>query len=219
MPARPNLPSLLPLLALFCAQCGWAEIVIEGQVALPEVRPPAVSARYQQISGQIAAPEPPAAIVYLEGSFPSHPGSDAALAQVAQKGYQFSPGLLPIRNGEQVAFPNLDDDYHHVFSYSKTKSFDLGRYKMGEEAPKVTFDAAGTVIVGCEIHDHMRGTILVLDTPYFTKTVETGTYRLVIPEPLNGSFLLKAWVNDRKVYQQNVELHDGAVLKVDFPGS
>ncbi len=209
----------LLLLLIGYAHAGLAGVVIEGHVTLPEFHPSVVTARYQQISGQIAAPEPPAAIVYLEGSFPAQAGADRAPAQVTQKGYQFAPGLLAIRNGDQVAFPNLDDDYHHVFSYSKAKSFDLGRYKMGEEAPKITFDTAGTITVGCEIHDHMRGTILVLDTPYFTKTLGAGVYRLVIPEALSGSFLLKAWVNDRKVYEQNVELHDGAVLRVDFPGN
>ena len=218
MPARPNRLSLLPLLALLFAQSAWAGIVIEGKVALPEARPPAVAARYQQTSDETATPEPPAAIVFLEGSFSVGAKGKPGPTPLAQKGYQFAPGLLAIRIGDEVEFPNLDDDYHHVFSYSKTKSFDLGRYRMGEAAPKIVFDAAGAVIVGCEIHDHMRGTILVLETPYFVKSSATGSYRLEIPDNLDGNFILKAWISDRKVYQQPVKLHDGATLTVNFPG-
>jgi plastocyanin len=30
--------------------------------------------------------------------------------------------------GTKVEFPNYDDTYHNIFSYSKPKRFDLGRY-------------------------------------------------------------------------------------------
>ena len=42
------------------------------------------------------------------------------------------PGLLAVRKGTRVEFPNRDDFYHNVFSYSKAKRFDLGRYPTGE---------------------------------------------------------------------------------------
>ncbi len=219
MPYKVLPKSVAYLLALLSAQTGWAGIVIDGNVSVPAARPPAISARYQQIAGQIAAPEPATAIVFLEQSDAGSNKKRSDPLSLQQKGYQFAPGLLAIQAGDIVEFPNQDDDYHHVFSYSKTKSFDLGRYRMGETPPKVTFDAPGTVIVGCEIHDHMRGTILVLNTPYFTKTTPAGDYRLEIPEPLSGTFVLKAWISDRKVFEQNIELSDGASLKVDFAGN
>ena len=40
--------------------------------------------------------------------------------------------LLPIRVGTRVEFPNLDDTYHNIFSYSPAKRFDLGRYRSDE---------------------------------------------------------------------------------------
>ena len=82
-----------------------------------------------------------------------------------------------------VEFPNLDDMYHNVFSYSKTKRFDLGRYRKDEKPGSVLFDKPGTVTVHCEIHDRMRGTVLVLETPYFVKTDAQGHYRLNICRP------------------------------------
>jgi plastocyanin len=202
--------------ALLCvAASARADIVIEGQVALPPARAAAVNLRYQQISGEVAAPDAPAAIVYLEGAGAG--GAKPEPGTVAQKGYQFSPGLMAVEAGAQITFANQDDDYHHVFSYSKTKSFDLGRYRKDEAAPVVTFETPGTVTVGCEIHDHMRGTILVLESHYFVKTAADGSYRLVLPDSVAGKFTLKAWLNDRKVFGQPVDLVAGATVKADFP--
>ena len=132
-----------------------------------------------------------------------------------QRRYQFAPGLLPVQTGTAVEFPNLDDGYHNVFSYSKPKRLDLGRYRKGEKAPFVVFDRPGVVKLFCEIHEHMRGTILVLDTPFFVKTDPVGKYRLDhLPA---GKFTLKAWLDEKEVRTHMVELSDGAVLRVDFP--
>lgn len=193
-----------------------ADIVIEGRVALPEARAAAVNLRYQQIAGEVAPPDAPSAIVFIEGAAAAD--SKPAPGAVAQKGYQFSPGLIAVQAGAEVTFPNQDADYHHVFSYSKTKSFDLGRFRKDEESPAVVFDTPGTVLVGCEIHDHMRGTIVVLDTPWFTKTAADGSYRLVLPDAAAGKVTLKAWLSDRKIHVQPLTLVAGAVLKADFAG-
>ena len=108
--------------------------------------------------------------------------------------------------------------YHNVFSYSKTKRFDLGRYRKDEKPGSVLFDKPGTVTVHCDIHDRMRGTVLVLETPFFVKTDSQGHYRLEhLPV---GSYSLKAWVTERDIREHPVELKNGAgVLHVDFPES
>ena len=160
----------------------------------------------------VGPPEPPAAIVYLEGDVPP---PQVRRFEMAQRQYQFAPGLLAVPRGSVVTFPNQDDEYHSVFSYSKAKRFDLGRYRKDEDAAEVTLDQAGVVKLYCEIHDHMRGTILVLDTPYFTKTDVDGRYRLEGLPP--GRHRLKAWIADDVVLEQPVDLRDGATLVVDFP--
>jgi len=194
-----------------------ASAAVEGTVALPAAAAePVAKARYPvAASYAVGRPVPPAAIVCLEGAFaePARAGA-ARHAQVAQDHYQFAPGLLAVRRGTIVSFPNLDDEYHSVFSYSKAKRFDLGRYHKDETPAELTFDQAGLVKLYCEIHDHMRGAILVLDTPYFTKTDSTGSYRLEnLPA---GSYVLKAWMEDGAPLERPVELRDGATLRVDF---
>jgi hypothetical protein len=136
-------------------------------------------------------------------------------AWMTQLAYQFAPGLLPVEKGTVVAFPNLDDEYHNAFSDSAPKRFDLGRYKKDEKQPELRFDQPGLVKIFCDIHDHMRGEILVLDTPYFQKTGPDGRYRLEgLPA---GHHVLKAWVQEQMVWERAVDLQDGATLRIDFP--
>jgi plastocyanin len=89
----------------------------------------------------------------------------------------FVPSVLPIVVGTTVDFPNHDEIYHNVFSYSKAKRFDLGRYA-SEETRSVRFDKPGVVRVFCEIHSFMRAAIIVLPTTHYTIVDESGTFEL-----------------------------------------
>ncbi len=61
----------------------------------------------------------------------------------------------------------------------------------------------------------MRGIILVLDTPYFTTAGTNGNFRLEnLPA---GKYTLKAWLDEKHVREQPVELHDGDNLHINFP--
>jgi plastocyanin len=209
----------LPL--AFCILMGstriiLAQAVIEGRVALPKSHsPPVVNKRYEIVTkGGVLGTDPPLAVVYLEGSF-SKPASLPA-KQVIQKELTFVPALLPIQVGTRVEFPNLDDDYHNIFSYSPAKRFDLGRYRPDEKpVPSQVFDAAGLVTLRCDIHEHMRALVLVLATPHFATTDTEGRYRLTgLPA---GRYTLKAWIDSRTTREHPVDLKSGSTLRVDFP--
>ena len=193
----------------------WAGAVIQGSVRLPKAPPPISAAKYQnKIVGEVGRPDPPMAVIYLEGNFSV--STNRPRVRMEQHRFQFGPGILPIQKGTLVDFPNLDDVYHNVFSYSKSKRFDLGRYRKDEQPPALVFDKAGVVKLYCEIHQHMRGTILVLETPHFVKTDPTGKYRLEnLPA---GRFTLKAWVDEKRIWEHPVDLKEGETLQIDFPG-
>ena len=198
-----------------CVATRASAAVLEGTVAVPADSGVSVKARYPVAATyEVGEADPPAAIVFVEGSFPTPP-ADGASAEVAQLQYQFAPGLLAIRRGTVVRFPNRDDEYHSVFSYSKVKRFDLGRYHKEETPAEMVFDQAGVVKLYCEIHDHMRGTILVLDTPYFAKTDAAGRYRIEgVPA---GDVVVKAWLGDDAVRERRVTIGADARATVDFP--
>jgi plastocyanin len=207
---------LLAALMLFSAWPACGQAAVQGKVNLPKpemstVPPP----HYAGQMGEIAPPDPPTAVVYLEGQFPVSATNQPAVTNlVLQQGMQFRPALLPVRVGTPVIFPNEDDFYHNVFSYSKPKRFDLGRYRKTDKPGLQVFDKPGVVKLYCDIHHHMRGIILVLETPYFIRTQTNGTYRLEdLPA---GKYLLKAWVDEKRTWEKPVQLEAGQTLHVDF---
>lgn len=189
------------------------QCAVEGRVPMPRgAAAPQPASRYQIRAGTIVPAPPPVAVVYLEGKFSNPPPSRPAV--LGQKGYQFDHAVLPVQAGTRIEFPNLDADYHNVFSYSRIKRFDLGRYLKGETPPALQFDKPGVVRLFCEIHEHMRGTILVLDTPHFTLSSPEGAYRLGgLPA---GNYVLKAWLDEKETLEKPVTLKPGETLRVDF---
>jgi plastocyanin len=192
------------------------QATIEGQVELPKSHfAPVANVRYEIVSkAGVLATDPPRAVVYLQGEFPKP--TALPTKQVAQKDFAFAPALLSVEVGTKVEFPNLDDTYHNIFSYSPAKRFDLGRYPPGEKpVPSQIFDRPGLVTLRCDIHEHMRGLILVLDSPYFTITDAAGHYRLTnLPA---GHFVVKAWVDSKTTRERPVDLKSGVVRHVDVP--
>ena len=77
-----------------------------------------------------------------------------------------------------------------MFSLSKAKRFDLGRYPR-DQVRSVRFDRPGVVRVFCDIHSHMSAFILVFAHPYFDVTEPDGSYR--IDRVPAGSYSLVAW--------------------------
>ncbi|HEY0790803.1 MAG TPA: carboxypeptidase regulatory-like domain-containing protein [Chthoniobacterales bacterium] len=193
-----------------------AETAVEGRVELSKAQPAAVmNKRYEVVTkGGVVATSPPLAVVYLEGPFPKV--TPPPTQQVAQKDLTFVPLLLPVQVGTKVEFPNLDDTYHNIFSFSPAKRFDLGRYRPEERpVPSQVFDTPGLVTLRCDIHEHMRGLILVLSTAYFTKTDVDGRFRLTgLP---SGHYTLRAWLDSKTTLGHPVELTSGSTLHVDFP--
>ena len=193
-----------------------ASATVEGRVELPKSRSAPVQAkRYEIVSkGGVLSTQPPLAVVYLDGSF-LQPAS-LPTKEITQKDLAFIPALLPVRVGTKVEFPNLDDTYHNIFSYSPAKRFDLGRYRPDERPiPSQVFDKPGLVTLRCDIHEHMRGLILVLITPHFVITDTAGHFRLSgLPA---GHYTLKAWIDSKTTQEKPVDLKNGQTLHVDFP--
>ena len=135
---------------------------------------------------------------------------------MAQQNIMFMPHVLIVPVGASVAFPNRDRVRHHVYSFSPAKTFELKLYS-GNHASDVVFDKPGIATLGCNIHDWMLGYIVVVDTPYFTKTDSEGRATLAdLPE---GDYELRVWhsrlESSREFISENLKL-GGAPVKRSF---
>ncbi|MGH7599861.1 MAG: carboxypeptidase regulatory-like domain-containing protein [bacterium] len=179
--------------------------------------------------------EPPSFVVYIENapftrrgqllektvqSSQDSSAGKGALARprfvIDQRDLTFMPHVLPILVGSTVEFPNSDPVYHNVFSFSKTKIFDLGRYPTGR-TKAVTFNKPGLVKVYCDMHSQMNAFILVLANPYFTLTDEQGNYW--IRDVPAGTYKVKAWFArlPEKTAAITIRAGENATLDFEFP--
>ena len=167
---------------------------IRGRVEIQ--RPDTAPERRPDVSG-LAVPSPRdttqrrQAVVYLETApQPAFDEGEPSRARMDQRNEAFVPHVLAITVGGVVDFANDDLTYHNVFSLSKAKQFDLGRYPSGH-SKSVRFDRPGVVRVFCDIHSHMNAYILVFAHRYFTLTDDEGRYRLERVPP--GTYTVAAW--------------------------
>lgn len=92
---------------------------------------------------------------------------------MAQKNSAFVPGTLIVPRGAVVAFPNFDNVRHSIYSFSKPGPFKIDLYGQDQTRTQ-SFKIAGTIALGCNIHDKMQGYIRVTDTPYAARTDLNG---------------------------------------------
>lgn len=152
-------------------------------------------------------------VVYLPDADGPNPASRGKPnPQLEQIDQSFRPRVLGVPVGSVVDFPNLDPVYHNVFSYSKAKRFDLGRYGKGK-SKSIRFDKPGLIKVFCDIHSNMSAFIFVAETPWVTQPDPSGNFSFADVPP--GTHILKLWHPDRGM--QTIEVEVGAgTTRVDL---
>ncbi|MBH0013159.1 MULTISPECIES: plastocyanin [unclassified Pseudoalteromonas] len=131
----------------------------------------------------------PNAVVWLTAGGPSSVIPPEAPYAMTQQNREFKPRILVVPQNAKVEFPNADSIMHHVYSFSKAKTFELKLYKEHPKAP-ITFDQTGVVELGCNIHDWMLGYIVVVDSTIFAITDESGNVDL---NANSGEYTLSVW--------------------------
>lgn len=162
------------------------------------------------VSGHKPA-DPTLAVVWLEGvAAPAKVETKPSV--IRQEGLEFRPRALAVTVGSKVDFPNGDDLFHNVFSFSRSNRIELGSYPKGE-SKSVVFDKKGLVDLRCEVHKHMRAYIHVFDHPYFAVASAEGAWS--IPNVPPGKYTLVVWKEFFEPVRREVEVKaDGAKVDV-----
>jgi plastocyanin len=134
-------------------------------------------------------------------------------AEIHQRNENFVPRVVAVTVGSTVDFPNDDPIYHNVFSLSRTKTFDLGRFPKGRSRGE-RFDKPGVVKVFCQIHSHMSATVLVFDHPWFAVPDEQGNFDLSGVPP--GMHEITAWHERLGDTTLPLRVEPGKAATIDF---
>lgn len=205
-----------PLLFLMSVRAVIAGGTVQGTLTIEAMKPPPSRPGYVAplTKKPVQKPEAARAIVYLERDDEKYPPLNAgAEAVIRQEGYQFRPSMLAVRTGTRVVFPNMDDEFHNVLSYSKPNNFEVGQHRKEEKPRGEIFKKAGVVKIYCDIHAHMRCFLVVLDTPWFTTTDEAGKFALKNIPP--GEYWLRVFQPSERLMQQRVTVTEGKTTTVN----
>lgn len=164
------------------------------------------------LSGKAPAGQGPW-VVYVESipgkTFPT----PAKQVTISQQGLMFQPHVTVVPVGTTVVFENHDRVAHNIFwpsiSGNKKLSHNIGTWPTGE-ARTFKFDTPGVVPLLCNVHQEMNAYVVVVPTPYFAITDDSGKYTL--PDLPDGQYRVSAWHEGIKIQTRTVSVASGAVL-------
>lgn len=114
----------------------------------------------------------------------------AGRATIDQRRLRFSPRILVVGPGAEVAFRNSDPLLHNIFSPDEKEPVDLGTYPEGESRSH-RFERIGPHVILCNIHPEMEAWVYVAPSPWRAVSSETGEFRIADVPP--GDYRLHVW--------------------------
>ena len=144
---------------------------------------------------------------YIElysSSLPPPPPQKSIVDQVNK---EFVPLHSAVPVGSTVSFPNSDNIQHQIYSFSKSKPFDLPLYE-GNHTQELTFTKGGVIQMGCNIHDWMLSFLYVYESSFFAQSDEQGV--VTFKDVPSGEYELRVWSpllkNNRKIVTQKISV-------------
>lgn len=193
-------------------QSGSVRGRVEIGVPMASRRPSAAYGARSLPSQPLAPPAELRNVVIYWKDAPPRP-TPAVRAEIIQKNEMFIPRVAAVPVGSTVDFPNEDPIYHNVFSLSRARTFNLGRYPRGT-SERVRFDRPGIVKVFCDIHSHMSAAVIVFNHSWFVVPDESGRFEL--PDMPSGERRITAWHERLGDTTFTVRVEPGRPASVDF---
>ncbi len=149
---------------------------------------------YTDISGKILVngkPIGPNAVVYLETKDKLQvPGQQTQSITIAQDNLQFSPAISVVQVNSTLTFVNNDREVHNIYSKSLKNQFNLGAMASGTSRSIMVKDA-GPIVLRCNMHKDMIGTVFVAPNGYFTTTNEKSEF--LVNKVKSKEYIMQVW--------------------------
>ena len=98
-----------------------------------------------------------------------------ATLTINQSNLNFQPRHSVIQVGTTVTFSNHDKEVHNIYSKSLSNQFNLGAMASGA-FKTIEFNTAGPIVLRCNMHKDMIGTLFVVPNGYYTQPNVKGEY-------------------------------------------
>lgn len=125
---------------------------------------------------------------------------------ITQKNLQFMPSHEIVMVGSTITFINDDTEVHNIFSRSLGNQFNLGAMAGGARK-EIKVTAPGPVVLRCNMHKDMVGTLFVAPNGYVTSTDSQGNYDF--PYAKSQEYVMAFW--HPQLYPEEVE-HNAKVV-------
>ena len=126
------------------------------------------------INGKAASPN---TLVFLETKtkMRAQGQKKRATLTIKQSNLNFQPRHSVIQVGTTVTFSNHDKEVHNIYSKSLSNQFNLGAMASGA-FKTIEFKTAGPIVLRCNMHKDMIGTLFVVPNGYYTQPNAKGEY-------------------------------------------
>ena len=131
------------------------------------------------------------AVIFLETKTKmKSPNQQALKITIDQNKLQFSPKHTVVPIGSSVNFSNQDVEVHNIFSKSLNNQFNLGAMSSGA-IKTISLLKPGPIVLRCNLHKDMVGTIFVVPNGYYTQPDIQGKYEF--KDIKSTGYIMQAW--------------------------
>jgi high-affinity iron transporter len=182
---------------------------VSGVVRMPDVCSPSISPAVVYLTPADATQRHDL-IKRLRQSAASVQSNPAPVVLINQRGLQFVPRVRAIALGQAVRFTNEDGETHNVHVVSP--GFTFNQSMSPGQFHDFTPDKPGVMKLACDIHQHMRGFVVVSSSPWAMVCDREGRYRLKdVPD---GRYRLTAWHEMGDPVEAEISVTGGTALNV-----
>ena len=136
-------------------------------------------------------PPGPNALVFLETKNKLKvPGQKPHELRIRQMGLQFDPQHSVVEVGSTITFLNEDREVHNIYSKSQSNQFNLGAMAAGS-SKTIKITRAGPIVLRCNMHKDMTGTVFAVPNGYHTRPNAQGEYSF--DNVASKGYILQFW--------------------------